>query len=458
MHVDAMTRGERRIALVLAGVFSSRMLGLFMILPVFTLYAQELRGYTLTLAGLAIGIYGLTQALLQIPLGLLSDRIGRKPVIVAGLVVFCIGSIIAALSDGIWGVILGRAMQGAGAIASAVLALAADLTREEHRLKVMALIGVSIGLSFGLAMVVGPLLHGWYGVPGIFWVTAGLAVLAMVLVIRAVPRPISTRFHGDTEVEPTSLRQVLSDTQLLRVNAGIFVLHLMMMANFVVVPGLLEHQFGLPGGRHWQIYLPVLLLSMLAVVPFIFFAEKKRKVKQVLVFAVSLMLVVQAALAAGPDAMAGMVFVLWLFFVAFNLLEASLPSLVAKLAPVARKGTAMGAYTTAQFLGVFTGGAVGGWLVEHYSQTSLFLFNVVLAALWWLLVVTMRQPAYYSSQLLNVGQLDPAEAETLVRDLSAVPGVMEAVIVAEEGVAYLKVDKPKLDEAALFAFSDTARG
>jgi len=297
MQNTTMTKGERRIAMALAGVFSSRMLGLFMILPVFTLYAKELDGYSLTLAGLAIGIYGLTQALLQIPLGMLSDRIGRKPVIFAGLLVFGLGSVVAAMSHTMWGVIIGRALQGAGAIASAVLALAADLTREEHRLKVMALIGVSIGVSFGVAMVAGPLLHGWFGVPGIFWVTAGLALLAMLIVRQVIPSPVSARFHRDTEVDVGGLRKVLFDTQLLRADFGIFALHMMLMANFVVLPKILQEQFGVPGQHHWMLYLPGMAFSMLGIVPFIILAEKKRKVKQVLAFAVSLMLAAQLALA-----------------------------------------------------------------------------------------------------------------------------------------------------------------
>ncbi|MGD8711837.1 MAG: MFS transporter, partial [Thiohalophilus sp.] len=379
----------------------------------------------------------LTQALLQIPLGMLSDRIGRKPVIFAGLLVFGIGSVVAAMSHTMWGVIIGRALQGAGAIASAVLALAADLTREEHRLKVMALIGVSIGVSF--------------------WVTAGLALLAMLIVRQVIPSPVSARFHRDTEVDVGGLRKVLFDTQLLRADFGIFALHMMLMANFVVLPKILQEQFGVPGEHHWMLYLPVMAFSMLGMVPFIILAEKKRKVKQVLAFAISLMLAAQLALANRIVSMAGMVFVLLLFFMAFNLLEASLPSLIAKLAPVTHKGTAMGVYTTSQFLGVFTGGTVGGWLVDHFGMTSLFLFTSGLAGVWLLLVLTMRQPAYYSSQMLNVGQMSEQQAASLVRELTAVPGVMEAIIIAEEGIAYLKVDKPRLDQSALFSYSVTAQ-
>ena len=450
---DNMTPRERRVALSLAGIFSSRMLGLFMILPVFTLYAGELEGSTMTLAGIAMGIYGLTQALLQIPLGLLSDRIGRKPVIIGGLLVFAAGSVLAAQATSIYGVIAGRALQGAGAIASAVMALAADLTREEHRVKVMALIGVSIGVSFAVAMVAGPVLHGWFGVPGIFWATAGLALGGIAIAVFMIPRISISRFHRDTEIELDWFGQALRDTQLLRVDLGIFILHLNLMASFIVIPTVLQQGLGIDGGRHWQIYLPVMGLSMVAIIPFILLAEKKRKIREVLLGAVTALVLAQLGLGWLDGSLAGMLATLWLFFAAFNLLEAILPSLVAKLAPAAHKGTAMGAYTTSQFLGVFAGGLCGGWISQHLGSEAVFVFNGLITLLWLGLAAGMKTPRYLGSQLLYVGVLDEAAAGALTRELAAVPGVEEAMIIAEDGVAYLKVEKEKLDTEALFAFS-----
>ena len=450
-----MTASERRVAFSLAGVFASRMLGLFLILPVFTLYAEELTGYTATLAGIALGIYGLTQALFQIPLGMLSDRIGRKPVIIGGLLVFALGSVVAAMSTSVEGVILGRAMQGAGAIASAVMALAADLTREEHRIKVMAFIGVSIGISFAVAMVLGPVLHDWFGVPGIFWTTSFLAVGGIVIISLFVPRPAISRFHRDAEVELNWFRHAVSDTQLLRVNFGIFSLHAILMGTFIVVPHLLHHGNKLDVGSHWQIYLPVLFFSMALIVPFILLAEKKRMIKQILSGAVLLLILTELGLANLSGTMAGMVIMLLLFFAAFNLLEAMLPSLVAKLAPAAHKGTAMGVYASSQFLGIFIGGLVGGWMMEHHGIQSVFIFNSALACLWLLLVISMRKPRYLSSQLLSVGSLDETGADQLADKLSQVAGVAEVTVIAEDGVAYLKVDKRQLDHDALQAYSVT---
>ncbi len=453
IQAENMTPRERRAALALAGIFSSRMLGLFMILPVFTLYAQKLDGYTVTLAGVAMGIYGLTQALFQIPLGMLSDRIGRKPVIIGGLLVFAAGSVLAALADDINGVIAGRALQGAGAIASAVMALAADLTREEHRVKVMALIGISIGISFAAAMVMGPVLHGWFGVPGIFWSTALLALAGIVIVRFAVPRPAVSRFHRDTEIELGWFRQALRDPQLLRVDAGIFILHLNLMSTFLVIPGILQHGLGLDGSRHWQVYLPVMGLAMVVIIPFILLAEKKQKVRGVLVGAVAALILAELGLSELDGTLTGMVIMLWLFFSAFNLLEAILPSLVAKLAPTAHKGTAMGAYTTAQFLGVFAGGLIGGWISDHLGSETVFMFNAIVTIVWLLLAFTMKSPRYLSSQLLNVGEISESEAERLAEQLALVTGVEEVMIVAEEGVAYLKIDKGNLDAEALYAYS-----
>lgn len=423
-----------------------------MIMPVFALYAQDLDGYSATLTGLALGIYGLTQALFQIPLGMLSDRIGRKPVIIGGLVVFALGSVVAALADDMTGVIIGRALQGTGAIASAVMALAADLTREEHRMKMFATIGISIGLSFAVAMVVGPVLHGWFGVSGIFWITALLAVGGILLVIVRVPHA-TCRFHRDAEVEVGWFSHALKDPQLLRLDAGIFVLHFILMATFLVMPLILQQQLDFEVAKHWQIYLPVLFFSMLAVAPFIFLAEKKRKLKQVLVGAVLILTATQVLFPTAAQSMVGLVFVIWLFFTAFNLLEASMPSLVAKKAPAEHKGTAMGVYSSFQFLGIFFGGLVGGWCYGHYGVAGVFAINALLAGGWVFLALSMRAPHYLSSHLLNVGEVNKAQAEALAMDLSKVPGVAEAVVVAEDGVAYLKVDNRALDREALYAFS-----
>ena len=455
MRQDSMTSTERKVALSLAGVFASRMLGLFLILPVFSLYARELTGYTATLAGIALGIYGLTQAIFQIPLGMLSDKIGRKPVIVGGLLVFALGSVVAAVSTSVYGVILGRALQGAGAVASAVMALAADLTREEHRIKVMASIGISIGLSFAVAMVLGPVLHEWFGVPGIFWTTSILALGGIAITLFFVPRPVICRFHRDTEVELSWFRHAVMDKQLLRANFGIFSLHAILMGTFLVVPQLLHLQGHLDVSRHWQIYLPVMLLAMILIVPFILLAEKKRMIKQTLSVAVGLLMLTELGLAELSGTMAALVIMLLLFFTAFNLLEAMLPSLVAKLAPAAHKGTAMGVYASSQFLGIFTGGLVGGWVMQHFGLQSVFIFNALLAGFWLLLAITMHKPQYLTSQLLNVGLLDEAAASQLALKLSRITGVAEATVIAEDGVAYLKVDKQRLDHDALLAFSVT---
>ena len=456
LNQENMTPIEKRVAMSLSAIFASRMLGLFMILPVFAIYAEELEGFSPTLAGLAIGIYGLTQAIFQIPMGMLSDRIGRKPVIIGGLVIFAIGSIVAALSDSITGVIIGRALQGSGAIASAIMALAADLTREEHRIKVMASIGMSIGLSFALALVFGPMLHGWFGVAGIFWITAIFASGGILVAKFAVPTPVISRFHRDAEVEISWFRQAFADSQLLRLDTGIFILHFILVSMFVVMPGVLRDQFGFELEQHWQLYLPVLFFSVMTMVPFIILAEKKRKIKQVLIGAIVVLAASQFGLEFFSGSLVGFVIMLWLFFSAFNLLEASMPSLVAKMAPAAHKGTAMGAYSTSQFLGVFLGGLTGGSLSEFYGMAGVAVFNIALLAVWLGLAITMKKPLFHTSYLLNVGEVTEKEAEEIIKCLSVVAGVVDVTVIAEEGVAYLKIDKQKTNMDELHKFAAVA--
>ncbi len=456
LNQEKMTSLEKRVAMSLSAIFASRMLGLFMILPVFAIYAEDLEGFSPTLAGLAIGIYGLTQAIFQIPMGLLSDRIGRKPVIIGGLIIFAIGSVVAAMADSITGVIVGRALQGSGAIASAIMALAADLTREEHRIKVMASIGMSIGLSFALALVFGPMLHGWFGVEGIFWITAILAFGGIAVAKFWVPTPILSRFHRDTEVEISWLRQALADPQLLRLDTGIFILHFILVSMFMVMPVILRDQLGFSLEQHWQLYLPALFFGVLTMVPFIILAEKKRKIKQVLIGAIFVLSISQLGMPLFTDSLVGFAIMLWLFFSAFNLLEASMPSLVAKLAPAAHKGTAMGAYSTSQFLGVFLGGLTGGTLSEFYGISGVASFNVMLLMVWAGLAITMKKPFFFTSYLLNVGEVTEEKAKEILKDLSHVTGVVDVTVIAEDGIAYLKIDKQhvNMDELHRFAVAE----
>lgn len=432
------------------------MLGLFLILPVFAVYARHLQDHSAFLVGVALGIYGLTQAVLQIPLGMLSDRVGRKPVIVGGLLVFCLGSIIAAMADSLGGVIVGRALQGAGAIAAAVMALLADLTRDEQRTKAMLLLGITIGGSFVASLLLGPVLDRVIGVRGIFWLTAVLALMAVALLLSAVPTPVRRGHHLDTQPIPAQFLKVLYHKELLRLNLGILVLHGVLTALFVVVPiALLEHG-GLPLHQHWRVYLPAMLLSLLIVFPAISLGERKRKVRHVLLGSGLVLLVSQGLLFQAHQSLPKLAMALFLFFVGFNILEGMLPSLVSKIAPVESKGTAIGVYSTFEFLGAFVGGAVGGWLHGQYGIASVFLFAAALLLLWLAVAWGMREPQQVTTRLLRVGRQRPDRARELAAELEAVGGVTEATVIPEEGIAYLKVIAEGLDEESLQRFGSTS--
>ncbi|WP_462379922.1 MFS transporter [Pseudomonas sp. Marseille-QA0892] len=447
-HGERMDARETRAAGGLALVFAFRMLGMFMVLPVLSTYGMDLADATPALIGLAIGAYGLTQAFLQIPLGIVSDRIGRLPVIVVGLIVFALGSVLAAYADSIWGVIAGRVLQGAGAISAAVMALLSDLTREQHRTKAMALIGMSIGLSFAIAMVAGPLLTGAFGLSGLFWSTGAMALVGLFVVLFVVPRPDRMLQHRESGVARQALGRTLRHRELIRLDVGIFALHAILMASFIAVPLALVERGHLPKEQHWWVYLSALFISFFAMVPFIIYGEKKRRMKHVLVGAIALLMLCELYFWLFADSLRAIVIGVLLFFTAFNLLEASLPSLVSKVAPAGGKGTAMGVYSTSQFLGSALGGVMGGWLYQHGGLSGVYLGCAALALLWLGFAVTMREPPYVTSLRVPLSAAALA-VSGLAERLKAEPGVADAVVVAEEAALYVKMDTKQLDRASL---------
>ncbi len=451
----SMSAEERKSAVSLAAIFGLRMLGLFLILPVFAPYAHGLQGAAENpmLVGLALGAYGLTQAALQIPFGMLSDKIGRKPVIAAGMLLFAIGSVVAASSDSITGVLIGRIIQGSGAVAAAIIALTADLTREEHRTKAMAMIGMTIGVSFMVSMVLGPLLGGMIGVDGIFWLTGALALFSILFLYLVVPDPKQQVHHRDAEVTAGMFAQVMRNRELLRLDFGVFVLHAALTAMFVVLPMVLMDPANpiLEGSTQWKLYLPVMAGSFLLMIPFVIIAESRRKMKQVFVSAILMLVLGLALMAVLPKTLTFIAGTLFLFFVGFNVLEATLPSLVSKMAPASAKGTAVGVFNTCQFFGAFVGGLLGGLLYQPALQNEAEAFLIIsgLLAMWFAVALFMPQPRFAANRTLRIAVEDEDAEAALRARLLAVQGVVEVEIYADEQTAYCKVDNKILDSAAL---------
>ncbi|WP_297206962.1 MFS transporter [uncultured Pluralibacter sp.] len=438
MNDFKMTPGELRATWGLGTVFSLRMLGMFMVLPVLTTYGMALQGASEALIGLAIGIYGLAQAIFQIPFGLLSDRIGRKPLIVGGLLVFVIGSVIAALSDSIWGIILGRALQGSGAIAAAVMALLSDLTREQNRTKAMAFIGISFGITFAIAMVLGPIVTHRLGLHALFWMIAGLATLGILLTLWVVPDSKNHVLNRESGMVKGCFSKVLMAPALLKLNFGIMCLHIMLMSTFVALPGQLEAA-GMKAADHWKVYLVTMVISFVAVLPLIIYAEVKRRMKRVFLGCIAILLIAEIVLWGSGPHLRELIIGVQLFFLAFNLMEALLPSLISKEAPAGYKGTAMGIYSTSQFLGVAIGGSLGGWLDGFFDSQTVFLMGALLATVWLLVAMTMQEPPYVSSLRITIPD-DVDADETLRQRLLAKEGVKDALVIAGERSAYVKID------------------
>ncbi|APS57535.1 MFS transporter [Piscirickettsia salmonis] len=439
-NIDSLS-GKRQMksTFSLASLFGLRMLGLFMILPIFALYANQLHGATTLWVGLTLGVYGATSCLFQLIFGWASDHFGRKKIIALGLLIFAIGSLIAGLSDSIYGVFIGRALQGAGAIGSATLALIADLTKDKHRTKAMATVGMTIGFSFVIAMVLGPLLVGHIGLSGLFYLTGALALIAIIVLYKVVPSPKRSITHEGNTARWSQFKTVMTSPQLLNLDLGIFTLHAVLTASFMFIPLDMLHQLSLDAHEQWMVYLPVFIVSVIFMVPFVIIAEKKRHMKGVLLGMIALMLISQIGVWLFDSNLPGIIISLMLFFTAFTVLEALLPSWISKVSPVAAKGTAMGIYSSSQYLGAFIGGSIAGLLLSWHNSTALMIIILVALAVWWILSFLQAKPPHYSSRLIHVGALNAQQAATLQATLAKRPGVVEVMVAKEEGTAYLKV-------------------
>jgi len=448
MPAERMSPLEVRAGVSLAGVYGLRMLGLFVILPVFAVHAAQIRGGdNLTLVGFALGAYGLTQAILQIPFGMSSDRWGRKPVLYVGLLIFAAGSLLGVVAHDIYTAIAARALQGAGAISSVAMALAADLTREQHRTKIMAIIGSTIGLMFALSLVGAPLAYRWIGMDGIFALTGLLSLAAIWVVKSQVPEP-PVQPHAPDKAPP-AMADILNP-ELLRLNLGIFVLHVVLYAMFVIVPLLLVRN-GLPLTQHWQLYLPVVLLSFVLMVPAILYADRYNRAKPVLLGAVGILLVVESLLGVVHATIPVLATLMLGFFVAFNVLEAMLPSLVSRIAPTRGRGVAIGVYNTTQTLGVFFGGWFGGWLANHHGATGVFVACAALAVLWLVTAAGMRPIRREVNELssLTLSIASGVNPEGLREALASVRGVRQVEVLVHERIARIQVVPGQWDERSV---------
>ncbi len=445
-----LTALERRAAISLALVFAFRMLGLFMLIPVFAIYGKDLIGFSPFWIGLAIGAYGLTQAILQIPMGWLSDRIGRTPVMLLGLTMFAVGSVVAALAESVYGVTIGRILQGMGAISGAVLALAADVTREEQRPKVMAVIGATIGLSFAVSMIAGPAIAAAGGLSAIFWFTAALALAGIVIVLTIVPKTQQQATDSEALARPGFIVELFRHPQLRLLNLGVLVLHLLLTAIFVVLPSQLEAD-GLAAPQHWQVYLPVFVVAFVLMVPLMILSMRRQQEKSYFLFAIGLLIVSLLLMMNGG--LWSLAIALLLFFTGFNYLEASMPALVSRIAPAGQKGTAMGIYASLQFFGAFLGGVLGGIISGQFAAASVFALAGGIGLIWLFLARGMQVPQRAQRLSYLVGDVDDAAAKTLVSQLSSLNGVLEATVVVNEQRCYLKVSStgfdPKQVEALL---------
>ncbi len=379
-----MSSAERFFALKISLIMAIRMLGLFMLFPVMSVYAGDYESATPFLVGMAIGIYGLTQAIFQIPFGYLSDRFGRKPILLIGLLVFLLGSILAANTSNIIIVVIGRAFQGGGAISAVLMAFLADSVSEENRAKANAFVGFQIGVAFMLSLLIGPIISSRVGLSGLFWVIAILSLIAMLIVLSLKQTKSITYYKLSIEAFKETFTK-----ELLALDFSIFSLHLILAAGFIVMPLLIMENQIVSMLDNWQLYLPAVLLSFLGMIPLIIISEKFKKTKYILLISILLLISSQIIFFSLNLNFKVFLITLTIFFVAFNTVEALLPSLLSRTASASKRGLAMGIFSTSQFLGTFIGGAIGGFIYDIYNLNSVFLFTIFVAIIWWLLILFM---------------------------------------------------------------------
>ncbi|WP_227431162.1 MFS transporter [Psychrobacter sp. I-STPA6b] len=440
-----MNHVEKRAIAGVGGIFALRMFGLFMIVPVFSVYGDQYTHATPFLIGLAVGIYGLGQALFQIPISLAADKFPRKPMILFGLVLFALGGILAATADSIYQVIIGRALAGSGAVSAVLMALLADVTREQTRTKAMATMGLTIATSIMLAFAFGPMFVDVLDISGLFWLTVVLALIAMAL-LAVIPTPVRVLKHNLADKSiGEQLKDVVTIGDLNRLHFGIFALHLTMTAIFVILPQQLSAVLGLNVRQQGYVYLPLLFIGFAIAIPFIIIAEKRKKMREVFIAAVALMVIALGGLALAYQWGAGIIISLGLYFIGFNLLEATIPSWISKKAPVANKATAMGLNSSSQFFGAFVGGALGGILLTHSPALAWSILALVMATALFF-IFTIDHPPYLTSATLSIPE--NIDIHRWSQQVMSIDGVDDIVVMDKEGVAYLKVDKHQMDDAA----------
>jgi MFS family permease len=435
-----------RAVFPIALIFSFRMLGLFMLIPVFSVMAGSLQDSTPFLIGLGLGAYGLTQGLLQIPAGMMSDHFGRKPIITLGLLLFALGSVIGAISDSIYGILIARTLQGMGAVGSVLIALTADLTPDSHRTRSMAVIGMTIGISFAIAMVISPSIARFSGLSGIFWFSAGISLLGLVILWTVVPTPKKEVFHPDSSPNIALLAQVTRSSALMRLNSSIFLQHFLLTTTFYAVPIILQKPLA-DGStlQTWYFYLPIMLVAFCTMIPFIILAESKKKMKGVLLGAITAILLSQLLLACYSTLFVCFTLLVVIYFTGFNILEACLPSLISKHAPLESKGTAMGVYSSFQFLGIFVGGVVAGLLYSHFQTSGIFYTNTFVCLIWIYIVRDFEPMAYTSTSIFKIN--DQCDRSLLQQALLQMKGVQSVFCAPNEPLVFLKVNKKHFDNS-----------